>query len=80
MTDMKMKQTFWAVLVMLLCTTSVRAQYQQENDIPYTTSTDAYAKERCKLDVYYPTDREDAPVVVWFHGAGWAFPSWGKSD
>ena len=70
MTDMKMKQTFWAVLVMLLCTTSVRAQYQQENDIPYTTSTDAYAKERCKLDVYYPTDREDAPVVVWFHGGG----------
>ena len=24
-------------------------------------------QERCKLDVYYPTDIQDAPVVVWFH-------------
>ena len=37
------------------------------NDILYTASSDAYAQERCKLDVYYPTDIQDAPVVVWFH-------------
>ena len=46
------------------------AQYKQENDITYTESSDAYAKERCKLDVYYPTELHDAPVVVWFHGGG----------
>jgi acetyl esterase/lipase len=45
-------------------------QYQQVNDIPYTESTDAYAQERCKLDVYYPEGQKDAPVVVWFHGGG----------
>ena len=56
--------------VLLLCSFIVKAQYQQVNDIPYTESTDAYAKERCKLDVYYPTDQKDAPVVVWFHGGG----------
>ena len=69
-TDMKSEKTFGAVLVLLLCATMVRAQYQQVNDIPYTESSDSYAKERCKLDVYYPTELKDAPVVVWFHGGG----------
>jgi predicted esterase len=69
-TDMKSKKTFGAVLVLLLCATMARAQYQQVNDIPYTESSDSYAKERCKLDVYYPTELKDAPVVVWFHGGG----------
>lgn len=49
---------------------SVSAQYRQVNDIAYSSSDDAYARERCKLDVYYPTDIKDAPVVVWFHGGG----------
>ena len=67
---MKMKLSFGAVLALLFCATVARAQYQQVNDIPYTESADAYAKERCKLDVYYPTTQKDAPVVVWFHGGG----------
>ncbi|MCR4602870.1 MAG: alpha/beta hydrolase fold domain-containing protein [Prevotella sp.] len=58
-------------LFMLLLGMSVaRAQYQQVNDIPYSESTDAYAQQRCKLDIYYPTEASDAPVVVWFHGGG----------
>lgn len=57
-------------LALLLFSTITRAQYQQVNDILYTESTDAYAQERCKLDVYYPTNEKDAPVVVWFHGGG----------
>lgn len=44
--------------------------YATKTDISYTLSTDAYARERCQLDVYYPTDATDAPVVVWFHGGG----------
>lgn len=44
--------------------------YKQVNDLSYTLSDDAYAKERCKLDVYYPCDHTDCPVVVWFHGGG----------
>jgi len=27
-------------------------------------------QERCSLDVYYPTDANAAPTVVWFHGGG----------
>lgn len=45
-------------------------QYKRVNDIPYVTEGNAYATERCKLDVYYPTEMKDVPVVVWFHGGG----------
>ena len=58
------------VLLFLLCSVMAQGQYRQLNDIPYKESADAYAQERCKLDVYYPTDMQDAPVVVWFHGGG----------
>jgi hypothetical protein len=44
--------------------------YNQVNDIPYREAAEGYAQERCKLDVYYPTNETDAPVVVWFHGGG----------
>ncbi len=64
------KKGIFSTLAFLLCTAMAMAQYQQVNDIPYTESTDAYAQERCKLDVYYPTNATDAPVVVWFHGGG----------
>lgn len=46
-------------------------------DVPYYTENipivgdEAYVRERCKLDVYQPeTVKENAPVVVWFHGGG----------
>ena len=65
-----MRQKITTILTLLLLPTIALAQYKQENDIPYTHSTDAYAQERCKLDVYYPTDLKDVPVVVWFHGGG----------
>ena len=63
-------KNIFLTLAFLLYASLTMAQYQQVNDISYTESTDAYAQERCKLDVYYPTNREDAPVVVWFHGGG----------
>ena len=59
-----------SVFVLLLCSSFAKAQYQQVNDISYSEEADAYAQERCKLDVYYPTTQKDAPVVVWFHGGG----------
>ena len=69
--NMKRTKSLIPLLVLLFCTTFARAQqYQQESDIPYTESADAYAQERCKLDVYYSKDLKDAPVVVWFHGGG----------
>lgn len=47
-------------------------EYRTISDIPYTdnSETDAYRRERCRLDLYYPTDVKDFPTVVWFHGGG----------
>ena len=63
-------KSYFLILTLLFCTTISRAQYNQVNDIPYREAAEGYAKERCKLDVYYPTNEKDAPVVVWFHGGG----------
>lgn len=57
----------------VMCAAAVSAQttaYRTLCDISYVDSTDPYAAERCKLDVYYPQDAADCPVVVWFHGGG----------
>jgi len=59
-----------ALMLLPIISKAQLQQYQQVNDIPYSESADAYAQERCKLDVYYPTNQKDAPVVVWFHGGG----------
>jgi len=65
-------------LLLLLCcfaaTTAFAAKgtsgYALAADIPYHQDDDDYARERCVVDVYYPVDQKDVPVVVWFHGGG----------
>lgn len=56
--------------------------YAQQNDQPITyqlvenigyrgdDTDDAYTRERCILDVYYPENTKGFPTVVWFHGGG----------
>jgi acetyl esterase/lipase len=51
---------------------SEAGKYRTVADVPYRTGeglTD-YMKERCRLDVYYPTDVKGFSTVVWFHGGG----------
>jgi hypothetical protein len=56
--------------LLLLCfTLPVMAQdttsYLEQKDIQYRTGeTDAYMKERCRLDIYYPAKHADVPVIV----------------
>ena len=64
------KMKYLVSLLLLFCTLTLMAQYKRVNDIPYRDGAQGYAAERCKLDVYYPTDKKDVPVVVWFHGGG----------
>ena len=47
-----------SITIVLLCITAIaRAQYNQVNDITYReAAVNGYARERCKLDVYYPTN------------------------
>ena len=48
-----------------------KTEYVLEKDISYYGNVkDAYQKERCKLDVYYPKNLKNFPTVVWFHGGG----------
>lgn len=48
--------------------------YRLDADLPYYPEElrveDAYIKERCLLDVYYPKNLEAFPTIVWFHGGG----------
>ena len=46
--------------------------YAIETNILYRSDGDltAYMRERCRLDVYYPTDTKAFATVVWFHGGG----------
>jgi len=74
------KQTILVGLsvLVLLCTSHAHgakdAGYQLETDICYRSAeeveADDYIRERCRLDVYYPTELKDFPTVVWFHGGG----------
>lgn len=46
--------------------------YVTKQDVLYRTSGELtpYMRERCRLDVYYPTKIANFPTVVWFHGGG----------
>ncbi|MFN9420625.1 MAG: alpha/beta hydrolase [Pirellula sp.] len=45
------------------------ANNQSANN-PGESKESLYRSERCKLDVYIPTDKKDFSTVVWFHGGG----------
>lgn len=60
-----------AIVWMLFVAVGIWAQeYRTVKDLSYTLKTDAYSKERLKLDVYQPVGKNDLPVIVWFHGGG----------
>jgi acetyl esterase/lipase len=46
--------------------------YQTDLAIPYREGAELtpYMRERCRLDVYRPTNQKDFTTIVWFHGGG----------
>lgn len=54
------------LLVVLAVAADVRAQ-EVKRDIPYVEK----GHERQVLDVHYPKDAKNLPVVFWIHGGGW---------
>ena len=46
--------------------------YNWSKGIAYRSGDDLtdYMRERCWLDLYYPSNRKDFATVVWFHGGG----------
>ena len=67
-----MKRVILIMMAMLVCGIAFAEElkYAAVYDIPYRKMENAYASERCKLDIYYPEDTTGCPVVVWFHGGG----------
>ena len=68
-----MKHIVIAVMFALFTLNNVSAQtkYKEINDISYVSPNDtsSYRQERCKLDIYYPTDaNRPFKTIVWFHG------------
>ncbi len=46
--------------------------YKTDKNIAYRAEigkpADEYAKNRCKLDIYYPVNKKKFATIVWFHG------------
>ena len=69
------KLTIWILFLgFQLSVYSQETLYKTLQNINYypneVTKTDDYIASRCVLDLYYPTNIQDYPVVVWFHGGG----------
>ena len=51
-----------------------QTQYATKLNIPYYSEainkSDAYIKERCVLDIYYPENIKGFATIIWFHGGG----------
>ncbi len=71
-----MKKLLLLILVLGLGITlyAQEIQYETKQNIRYYSDTinpsDAYIKERCVLDIYYPKNIKNYATVVWFHGGG----------
>lgn len=65
---------FFTLLMLTVACLGLNAQdgYTLKENIPYVNSADtsAYRRQRCKLDVYYPTQTKGFKTIVWFHGGG----------
>lgn len=71
---MKKTAFFLTLVLVTFITQAQEVNYETKTDIPYQSETliasDDYIKERCVLDLYYPTNKKDYATVVWFHGGG----------
>ncbi len=69
-----MKRTLTILLLLVSGFVLAQTSYKQISDIPYRSDVeqqaDSYIAERCKLDLYYPENKDDFTTVVWFHGGG----------
>ena len=63
---------FAAVMCPVLASAQQAKPYTTKNNILYRTGENLsdYIKERCRLDLYYPTNKKKFPTIVWFHGGG----------
>lgn len=62
---------FFSLPPLLVFAQDAEGNYIFQENLPYRVDLqDEYAKERCRLDIYYPTHVDSFATVVWFHGGG----------
>lgn len=75
----KTSKTTRTVLLLALAAACALLTGAARREVTYKTETgilyregdlDDYAREKCRLDVYYPEGVEDFPTLVWFHAGG----------
>lgn len=66
------KQILLLFCILFVALTASAQEYLLKENIQYIASNekDVYKKKRCKLDIYYPTNKKNFPTIVWFHGGG----------
>jgi acetyl esterase/lipase len=61
-------------IIVGLASNAQNTDYELKENISYYSASviksDAYIKERCVLDIYYPKNVKNFPTIVWFHGGG----------
>jgi len=67
---MKNLITTFCILFISFSLFSQEVIYKEKKNITYTLRTDNYSQERCKVDIYYPTNKKDFTTLIWFHGGG----------
>lgn len=76
MKHFKIKKLFLSLFLVCfgILASAQKVEYTSKLNIPYyadaVNKTDAYIKERCVLDIYYPKNSPGFATVVWFHGGG----------
>lgn len=70
--DGKLNESRMALASLTRQSSNQKTIYAMEKDIAYRTGDELteYMKQRCRLDVYYPTNQKNFSTVVWFHGGG----------
>ena len=70
------------VLLCAFAAAGAQDKYKTVKDIAYVSADDtsAYRRERCKMDVYYPTDKKNFKTIVWFYGGALEGGSKGVRD
>jgi acetyl esterase/lipase len=73
-----MKNTFLILIILITVFAGFKVDaqdttlYKTEKDILYREGNNLtdYMRERCRLDIYYPANKDSFATIVWFHGGG----------
>lgn len=67
---MKAYTLLFFILFWLNLAVAQKTEYKMEKDLIYSSNSDKYSLDLCKLDLYYPSNAKDFVTLIWFHGGG----------